>query len=157
MSNANKLLIRCAWAGNSAFASAGYGSSWGPGTCPSPPGWYVSETAGLTCTQVCGNANLACDAATMLENNDEIDTAAELVSLVSTLTGGNRCTRGANGNYGSNIDVPNIKTSGHCHFSSPERTLESVDCDGKHSPSFRLCWCSLSPPSPPHRPTAVPP
>ena len=115
----------------------------------------MSETAGLTCTQVCGNANLACDAATMLENNDEIDTAAELVSLVSTLTGGNRCTRGANGNYGSNIDVPNIKTSGHCHFSSPERTLESVDCDGKHSPSFRLCWCSLSPPSPP--PPSLPP
>ena len=34
LSNANKLLIRCAWAGTSAFASAGYGSSWGPGTCP---------------------------------------------------------------------------------------------------------------------------
>merc|ERR1711935_575891 len=32
LSNANKLLIRCAWAGNSAFASAGYGSSWGPGS-----------------------------------------------------------------------------------------------------------------------------
>ena len=34
MSDANKLLIRCAWAGTSAFASSGYGSSWGPGTCP---------------------------------------------------------------------------------------------------------------------------
>eukprot|EP00964_Phaeocystis_antarctica_P115127 scaffold79087_cov69-Phaeocystis_antarctica.AAC.1 len=34
LSDANKLLIRCAWAGNSAFASAGYGPSWGPGTCP---------------------------------------------------------------------------------------------------------------------------
>merc|ERR1711935_884201 len=33
LSDANKLLIRCAWAGTSAFASAGYGSSWGPGTC----------------------------------------------------------------------------------------------------------------------------
>jgi len=32
-SDANKLLIRCAWAGTSAFASAGYGSSWGPGSC----------------------------------------------------------------------------------------------------------------------------
>ena len=37
LSNANKLLIRCAWAGTSAFTSAGYGSSWGPGSCPSPP------------------------------------------------------------------------------------------------------------------------
>merc|ERR1711935_1225698 len=38
LSGANKLLIRCAWAGNSAFASAGYGSSsWGSGSCPSPP------------------------------------------------------------------------------------------------------------------------
>ena len=34
LSDANKLLIRCAWAGTPAFASAGYGSSWGPGTCP---------------------------------------------------------------------------------------------------------------------------
>ena len=34
LSNANKLLTRCAWASTSAFASAGYGSSWGPGTCP---------------------------------------------------------------------------------------------------------------------------
>merc|ERR1740124_1004070 len=34
LSAANKLLIRCAWAGTSASASAGYGSSWGPGTCP---------------------------------------------------------------------------------------------------------------------------
>merc|ERR1712021_166530 len=33
LSAANKLLIRCAWAGSSAFASAGYGSSWGPGSC----------------------------------------------------------------------------------------------------------------------------
>ena len=33
VSAANKLLIRCAWAGTSAFASAGYGSSWGPGSC----------------------------------------------------------------------------------------------------------------------------
>ena len=31
LSNANKLLIRCAWASTSAFS---YDSSWGPGTCP---------------------------------------------------------------------------------------------------------------------------
>ena len=39
MSDVNKLVIRCAWAGTSAFASAGYGSSWGSGSCtsPSPP------------------------------------------------------------------------------------------------------------------------
>ena len=34
LSDANKLLIRCAWEGTSAFAFAGYGSNWGPGTCP---------------------------------------------------------------------------------------------------------------------------
>jgi len=33
LSAANKLLIRCAWAGTPAFASAGYGSSWAPGSC----------------------------------------------------------------------------------------------------------------------------
>ena len=41
LSDANKLLIRCAWAGSSAFASAGYDSSWVSGSCndgsPSPP------------------------------------------------------------------------------------------------------------------------
>jgi len=36
LSDANKRLIRCAWAGTSAFASAGYGSSWGLGSCASP-------------------------------------------------------------------------------------------------------------------------
>ena len=35
MSDANKLLIRCAWTGGSAFANAGYGdNSWVNGTCP---------------------------------------------------------------------------------------------------------------------------
>merc|ERR1740124_622501 len=34
LSDANKLLTRCAWAGTLTFASAGYDSSWGPGTCP---------------------------------------------------------------------------------------------------------------------------
>ena len=34
LSDTNKLLIRCAWAGTPAFASAGYDSRWGPGTCP---------------------------------------------------------------------------------------------------------------------------
>ena len=38
MSDANKLLIRCAWAGNAAFVSAGYDASdWGPGSCPPQP------------------------------------------------------------------------------------------------------------------------
>ena len=36
LSDANKLLIRCAWAGESAFDSE-YGSSWVSGTCPPPP------------------------------------------------------------------------------------------------------------------------
>ena len=47
MSNTSKLLIRCAWEGSSAFASAGYNTTtWAPGSCaslqppsspPSPP------------------------------------------------------------------------------------------------------------------------
>ena len=38
MSGANKLLIRCAWAGTPAFVSAGYDSdSWASGSCPPPP------------------------------------------------------------------------------------------------------------------------
>ena len=51
MSNANKLLTRCAWAGTSAFASAGYGSSWGPGTCP------TSDKASLQTAVRAYNAN----------------------------------------------------------------------------------------------------
>jgi surface protein len=34
LSDENKLLICCAWAGTAAFASAGYGSGWAPGNCP---------------------------------------------------------------------------------------------------------------------------
>ena len=37
MSDANKLLIRCAWTGKSAFADAGYDEdSWASGRCPPP-------------------------------------------------------------------------------------------------------------------------
>ena len=35
VSAANKLIIRCAWAGTPVFASAGYGSNWAPGSCTS--------------------------------------------------------------------------------------------------------------------------
>ena len=34
LSAPNKKVIRCAWAGTAALASAGYGSGWAPGTCP---------------------------------------------------------------------------------------------------------------------------
>ena len=59
LSDENKLLIRCAWAGNQAFASAGYGSGWGSGTCavllspsplppsPSPPPLTFTTKASL--------------------------------------------------------------------------------------------------------------
>jgi len=35
LSPANKLLIRCTWAGTSAFTTSGYGSDsdWAPGSC----------------------------------------------------------------------------------------------------------------------------
>jgi len=33
LSSANKLLIRCAWAGTLAFEQAGYDLLWGPGNC----------------------------------------------------------------------------------------------------------------------------
>jgi hypothetical protein len=37
LSDANKLLIRCAWTGGSAFADAGYDeNSWASGKCPPP-------------------------------------------------------------------------------------------------------------------------
>merc|ERR1712127_411547 len=48
LSDANKLLIRCAWAGTSAFASAGYGSSWGPGSCPASPSPPLSPSVQAT-------------------------------------------------------------------------------------------------------------
>eukprot|EP00964_Phaeocystis_antarctica_P137577 scaffold102170_cov57-Phaeocystis_antarctica.AAC.1 len=43
----------CAWAGTSAFASAGYGSSWGPGTCPAT----FTSTAPLETAVQAYNAN----------------------------------------------------------------------------------------------------
>eukprot|EP00964_Phaeocystis_antarctica_P037461 scaffold21386_cov55-Phaeocystis_antarctica.AAC.1 len=44
LSDANKLLIRCAWAGTSAFTSQ-YGSSWGPGSCTAGNTRRLSERA----------------------------------------------------------------------------------------------------------------
>merc|ERR1719149_245534 len=60
LSAANKLLIRCAWAGTSAFASTGYGSSWGPGTCPAT----FTSTAALKTAVQAYNADPAAATAT---------------------------------------------------------------------------------------------
>ena len=60
LSAANKLLIRCAWAGTSAFASTGYGSSWGPGTCPAT----FTSTASLKTAVQAYNADPAAAIAT---------------------------------------------------------------------------------------------
>ena len=114
----------------------------------SAPGWYASETPGLTCTEVCGNAILACDPAAMLQYNNEVDEAAKFVSLISRLTGGNPCTYDPVGTYGVAPDVPNYKANGDCFFSSPERTLDSVDCEAKNGEALRLCYCSLFNPPP---------
>eukprot|EP00964_Phaeocystis_antarctica_P142431 scaffold107693_cov56-Phaeocystis_antarctica.AAC.2 len=53
LSAANKLLIRCTWVGTSAFASAGYDSGWGPGTCPAT---FTTKAALRTAVQAF-NAN----------------------------------------------------------------------------------------------------
>ena len=60
LSDANKLLIRCAWADTSAFASAGYGPSWGPGTCPAT----FTTTAALKTAVQAYNANQTAATAT---------------------------------------------------------------------------------------------
>jgi len=127
----------------------------------SAPGWYASETPGLTCTEVCGNAILACDPAAMLQYNNEVNEAAKFVSLISRLTGGNPCTYDPVGTYGVAPDVPNYKANGDCFFSSPERTLDSVDCEAKNGEALRLCYCSLFNPPPaipaPGAPPPTPP
>ena len=47
MSDANKLLIRCAWTGGSAFADAGYdNNSWVNGTCPLSSGGSKDKSSG---------------------------------------------------------------------------------------------------------------
>eukprot|EP00964_Phaeocystis_antarctica_P061927 scaffold37044_cov60-Phaeocystis_antarctica.AAC.3 len=59
LSNANKLLIRCAWAGSSAFAYW-YGPSWGPGTCQSSDRRQLSDRGNPTSQD--GSSPLSTDA-----------------------------------------------------------------------------------------------
>ena len=49
LSDANKLLIRCAWTGESAFADAGYDEdSWASGRCPPPSNMkFGGDAAGV--------------------------------------------------------------------------------------------------------------
>eukprot|EP00964_Phaeocystis_antarctica_P107658 scaffold72338_cov51-Phaeocystis_antarctica.AAC.1 len=69
LSDANKLLIRCAWAGTPAFASAGYGSSWGPGTCPAT----FTSTAALNPTAYNVSARLHTGGGNEGDGGDEGD------------------------------------------------------------------------------------
>jgi len=56
LSAPNKLLIRCAWADTAAFAAAGYGSSWAPGTCSASSSTFTTKASLQTAVQAF-NAN----------------------------------------------------------------------------------------------------
>eukprot|EP00964_Phaeocystis_antarctica_P100006 scaffold65736_cov48-Phaeocystis_antarctica.AAC.3 len=160
LSDANKRLIRCAWAGTSAFASAGYGPSWGPGTCPSPPpppppppstppsappmppgyvqiagGYYMIESGS------CGAA--------IISTKSECDAAATALDLWDK-------SAYDDSSYASPYEPPGCQLSyADWRFGGIQLYVFGGSSSGVCS-SSNQCICMFTPPSPPELPPLPP-
>ena len=112
--------------------------------------WRVASSAGQSCTTVCNSQGLLCDEADQAANNYAVDSASDLISVLTNLLGRNPCTTSGHptGVAGTASDVPNYKANGDCYYSSPGRTSSQFNCAAPHHDAHRLCYCSSPPPSP---------
>ena len=128
-----------------------------PGLPPVPPaaGWFLGAQ-GTSCSDTCATADLLCSEGDMLQHNAEVDSASELIAVLTGVFGFNPCGAGwPSGQYGTGLDVPNYKRSwDQCYTSAEGRALNTLNCRHTAADSQRLCYCSLPKPSlPPLQPS----
>jgi hypothetical protein len=116
-----------------------------PPAPPPSPAWHVDTTGGQSCTAVCAAAGKTCSPDDTAANNDAIDSAEDIQSLLQSLLGYNPCSS-TNGGFGTAGDVPlwrNIH-GGECYYNSAGRAASTIRCDTTvSSDRYRICYCSL--------------
>jgi hypothetical protein len=124
-----------------------------PAPDPAPAGKWVLAKPDVSCTAGCAAEGLGCSESDFLEHATEVDTGAEMDSVLSPL--GKKCSKYKT-QYGDNKDTPNIRDDETllCNVMSSKRSLKTMDCSTEPKPKTgakrRLCWCSgtaaLAPP-----------
>jgi hypothetical protein len=121
--------------------------------CPSPPppdlaAWAIGAPL-QSCTAACAALGLACVESEMHARNGDVDSSAEVKSLIAALGGSTTSGDCSTGLSGKNQPLFHANWCG----SPPEdRDPSTVNCtsapSGSNNPQ-RLCWCSNAPPPPP--------
>ena len=82
---------------------------------------------GESCTDGCAAVGLECTEAGLHAHNDDVDSSAELLALITAL-GGSCSATTCNTNYGTSYGAPNFGDA-ICFVSDAGRTLDTFDCD----------------------------
>ena len=117
--------------------------------------WSIAAS-GTTCLQHCVDSGASCSDATMQLRNEDVDSSAEVLVLISALGGSTSAVSCSSSN---GFNSPNFK-SGSCNYKTAASSAARFQCGGSAPPNGRqrLCFCTLPPPSPsPPPPSPSPP
>jgi len=138
--------------------------------CPAPDGTYLAccgeganwklVSPGKSCADGCAELGMVCDDNAAVTRNHEVDTPAEMQSVLSAF--GVSCTN-FNQDFGSNADVPSVYlTAGPlCFLTAAARDPSTFTCDAAPvddgQAKRRLCQCrGAAAPTPVLPPTPAP-
>ena len=108
-------------------------------------GWYFADV-NQNCDDACAAINMECSEQALYDHNADVDSSAELLSLIQSL-GGTISAGSCGGAYGTGQDVPNYSASDNfCLYSDSSRQLSTFNCAISPTPTSqnkrRLCWCT---------------
>ena len=98
-----------------------------------------------SCDTACQKVGLECTIKGLKDNNGDVDTSAELISLIKRL-GGKITASSCSGRYGDFADIPNFSESlNFCNIAAVDKTHFSCSVSAGSPASQRkqrLCYCS---------------
>ena len=107
-------------------------------------GWYIAAV-NENCIDACTSQNLECSEEQFYQQNSDVDTSSEVLSMIRNL-GGTISASSCSHNYGQESDVPNYTSYlNDCFYSNSSRSLSTFSCSRLPAPTSnnkqRLCWC----------------
>ena len=107
-------------------------------------GWIIGDVM-ESCDTACHKVGLECTIKGLKDNNGDVDTPGELISLIKRL-GGKITASSCSGRYGDFADIPNFSESlNFCNNAAAARSHFSCSVSAGSPASERkqrLCYCS---------------